>query len=211
MTSPTRPDLQHEYALRGRGFIRIAGLDEAGRGALAGPVVAAAVVLPIDRFDLGRALEGVADSKQLSAEARESLAPVIRGVALDTGLGWATSAEIDLYGLLPATRAAMHRALHGLVAYPAYLLIDHLPLPDLNQPQEAITRGDQSVLSIAAASILAKVARDRHMVELGERYPGYGFENHKGYGTQSHRDALRERGACPVHRRSYAPVARTLH
>ncbi len=188
----------------------IAGLDEVGRGALAGPVVAAAVLLPLDRFDLARALEGVRDSKQLTPLARQRWAAEIRRVALSVGIGKSSSRELDRIGVLSATRLAMQRALGELSPAPSFLLIDHLRLVDLEIPQLAITRGDQSVLSIAAASVVAKVARDQLMERLGGRFPAYGFGRNKGYGTAHHRAALDRVGACREHRRSYAPVQLAL-
>ena len=201
-----RPDLIHELELRRLGHTLVAGLDEVGRGALAGPVVAAAVILPLDRFDLARALEGVRDSKQLSPPARRRWAVEIRRVALSVGIGQSSARELDRIGVLSATRLAMERALGELGALPSFLLIDHLRLINLDIPQRGITRGDQSVLSIAAASVIAKVARDQLMEKLGVRFPAYGFGRNKGYGTAHHRAALDRCGACPQHRRSYAPV-----
>lgn len=205
-----QPDLERELELVSTGHRIIAGIDEAGRGALAGPVVAAAVVLPLDRFDLARALSEVRDSKQLSPAIRQRCSQEVREVALAVGIGEASASEVDDLGLLPATRAAMQRAVEALDPKPSCLLIDHIRVPDLEIPQEAITRGDQSVLSIAAASVVAKVWRDRLMAEIGERYAGYGFERHKGYGTELHRQALERLGPCAEHRRSYAPVQRAL-
>ena len=206
-----RPSLAREFELLSAGHTLVAGLDEAGRGALAGPVVAAAVILPLERFDLARVLEGVRDSKQLSPVARQRWAVEVRRVARAVGIGESSAEEVDRIGLLPATRLAMQRALSALGSPPTYLLIDHLRLSDLDLPQDAITRGDQTVLSIAAASVIAKVARDRVMDELGFRYPGYGFQRHKGYGTSEHRRALARFGICPEHRRSYAPVRLVLN
>lgn len=205
-----QPDLDRELKLVSSGHRFVAGIDEAGRGALAGPVVAAAVVLPLDRFDLARALSEVRDSKQLTPATRHRCSQEIRGIALAVGIGEASAREVDDLGLLPATRAAMQRAVEALDPKPSCLLIDHMRVPELDMPQEPVTRGDQSVLSIAAASVVAKVWRDRLMAELGERYAGYGFEHHKGYGTEKHRQALARLGPCPEHRRSYAPVQRAL-
>jgi ribonuclease HII len=202
-----RPDLSRELALLSSGGTPVAGLDEAGRGALAGPVVAAAVVLPVERFDLARLLDGVRDSKQLSPRQRELCAEAVLRVAIAAGVGQAEAEEVDALGLLPATRAAMARALAGLAVQPRHLLIDHLRLPEVPLEQSPVTRGDALVLSIAAASVLAKVARDRMLVELDARYPGYGLARHKGYGTAAHRAALLRLGPSPIHRLSYAPVA----
>lgn len=206
----TVPDLTREYRLAERGHQRIAGLDEAGRGALAGPVVAAAVVLPLQKFDLASALAGVRDSKQMRPNEREHWADQIWMLSLGAGIGISSAQEVDSLGLLPATRLAMRRAIACLASPPEYLLIDHLPLPAIELPQDPITRGDQQVLSIAAASVLAKVARDRWMRGLGQRYPAYGFANHKGYGTEMHREAIQRYGPCPEHRRTYQPVQQAL-
>lgn len=203
----SRPDLTRELALLSAGCVPVAGLDEAGRGALAGPVVAAAVVLPLERFDLARQLEAVRDSKQLTARQRERCAQSVLQVAVSTGVGQADAQEVDELGLLPATRAAMVRALEQLSVRPTHLLIDHMRLPEVPLEQSPVTRGDALVLSIAAASVLAKVARDQLMVELDQLYPGYGLARHKGYGTAEHQAALRRLGPSPIHRRSYAPVA----
>ncbi|MGH2619435.1 MAG: ribonuclease HII [Anaerolineales bacterium] len=205
-----RPDLTHELELRQLGHTLVAGLDEVGRGALAGPVIAAAVVLPLDRFDLARALEGVRDSKQLTPLARRHWAAEVRRVALSVGIGQSSARELDRIGVLAATRLAMKRALDELSTAPSFLLIDHLRLTNLDIPQRGITRGDQSVLSIAAASVIAKVARDQLMEKLGKRFPAYGFGRNKGYGTAYHRSALDRCGTCPQHRRSYAPVQLAL-
>jgi ribonuclease HII len=185
----------------------VAGLDEAGRGAWAGPVVAAAVVLPLERFDLARQLAEVRDSKQLTVRQRERCAEAVLSIALSAAVGQAEAAEVDALGLLPATRAAMGRALAQLSVQPRHLLLDHLRLPESPLEQSPITHGDALVLSIAAASVLAKVARDRLLVELDRLYPGYGLARHKGYGTAEHLAALLRLGPSPIHRRSYAPVA----
>lgn len=200
------PDLSEERALRTCGYERIAGVDEAGRGAWAGPVYAAAVVLPLDRPDLPDLLAGVRDSKQLTAVQRETLYPLIRKVALAVGVGWAEVEEINTLGILAATRLAMARAIAQLGPVDA-LLIDHLRLPEIPLPQRAIPKADQRCLSVAAASIIAKVERDRRMAELDREYPGYGFAAHKGYGTPQHRWALERLGPSPLHRRTWRPIA----
>ena len=205
-----KPDLARELKLVSTGHRFIAGIDEAGRGALAGPVVAAAVVLPLDRLDLARALSEVRDSKQLTPAARQRCSEEVQEIALSVGIGEASAKEVDDLGLLPATRAAMRRAVQALDPQPSCLLIDHMRIPELDIAQEPVTRGDQSVLSIAAASLVAKVWRDRLMAELAERYDGYGFERHKGYGTERHRQALARLGPCAEHRHSYAPVQRAV-
>lgn len=201
------PDLSHEYDLLQAGCAYVAGVDEAGRGAWAGPVVAAAVVLPLERFDLAHLLHGVRDSKRMSAAQRETWFPMICEFALATGVGAASAHEVDRLGLLPATRKAMQRALEKLCVQPQHVLIDHIPLPEVTLPQTPITRGDDRVLSIAAASILAKVSRDRAMCALDADFPGYGFARHKGYGTPHHRRALERLGPSAIHRLSYAPVS----
>lgn len=200
------PDLSEEYALRAGGHEHVAGLDEAGRGAWAGPVCAAAVVLPLDFAELLVSLDGVRDSKVLSARRREELLPAIRDVALAVGVGWGEPAEIDLWGVVPATRLAMERAVAGLGDLVGALLVDHLRLPGLDLPQRSLPKADAHCLSVAAASIVAKVARDRLMVQLDEQYPGYGFAQHKGYGTQQHRQALVRLGPSRMHRVSWRPM-----
>lgn len=200
-------DLRHEYLLREQGFLRVAGLDEAGRGAWAGPVVAGAVILPLGRFDLGHALAGVNDSKQLSPKTREVLLPHITEIALAAGMGFATHSEIDELGIVPATRLAMQRALENLSIPPDALLTDAMALPEVHLPFTALIKGDQRSLSIAAASIIAKVTRDQFMDELDELFPHYGFSIHKGYGTLLHQQALRQYGPCPMHRMTFAPLS----
>ena len=153
-------------------------------------------------------LRGVRDLKQMSAKARGEWAEVIRAEALGWGVGFATNGEIDEIGIVPATRLAMQRALAQCEPAPAHLLIDAVRLPGVMIPQTALVKGDAQVLSIAAASVLAKTARDRVMVALDEEYPGYGFARHKGYGTVAHQEALGRLGPCGAHRRSFAPVAR---
>jgi ribonuclease HII len=201
------PDLAFEFALQQGGCVHVAGIDEAGRGAWAGPVVAAAVVLPLDRFDLASLLDGVRDSKAMTPNQRQKWASCITRVALSVGIGRASHEEVDQLGLITATRSAMARALTDLCILPEHLLIDHLLIPEIPLPQTALTHGDSRALSIAAASVLAKVSRDRTMIRLDEDYPGYGFAHHKGYGTARHRAALQSLGPCPIHRRTYAPVA----
>ncbi len=200
------PSLAYERACWAQGAAAVAGIDEVGRGAWAGPVVAAAVVLPAEP-SVAAALGGVRDSKALLPAQRERLAALITAHALATAVGLASPGEVDQAGLLTATARAMTRALDGLAHDPDHVLLDGLPLRALGRPHTAIVRGDAQCLSIAAASIVAKVARDALMAELDDHYPGYAFGAHKGYGTPAHVAALRERGPCPVHRLSYAPVA----
>ncbi len=200
---PATPDLTFEMALWKAGLVLVAGIDEAGRGALAGPVVAAAVVLPPDRKMMMR-LSGVTDSKQLTAAQREIAREKILKHALAWGVGQATSEEIDQLGILPATQLAACRAVEELNTPPSHLLLDYLFLPDNPIPQTALIKGDCRSLSIAAASILAKTSRDDMLRKLELTYPGYGFATHKGYGTKAHRQAIRQQGACPAHRLSFA-------
>lgn len=203
------PDLRFETRLWASGYHAVAGLDEAGRGAWAGPVVAAAVILPPDAPTLLRHLAGVRDSKVLSAPQRNALLDIIRRHAVALGVGAVAPGDIDRIGIVPATRTAMALALHHL-GHPAdYLLIDYLPLPDINLPQHSLPKGDATVLSIACASIVAKVTRDRMMIELEAQHPGYGFAQHKGYGTAQHRTALATQGPCGIHRMSFSPLCRT--
>ncbi len=204
------PDLSAERRLWALGYLRIAGVDEAGRGPWAGPVVAAAVILPPHEENLLELLAGVTDSKQLTPLRRDALYERIFDVAIGVGVGQASAREIDALGIVPATQLAMHRALVALPVPPDYLLVDYVNLPDVDLPQEAIVKGDARVLSIAAASIVAKVERDRIMVELEARYPGYGFAQHKGYGTRAHQEALRRLGPSPVHRKTWKPVRELL-
>lgn len=199
------PDIAFEAGLWNVGVTRIAGIDEAGRGALAGPVVAAALVLPPNPEILA-CLQGVRDSKQLAPLEREAWSESLRKVAVAWGVGFASHLEIDALGIAPATRLAAQRALHCLAIEPEHLLLDYIFLPDSDCPQTALIKGDARCLSIAGASILAKTARDALMRDLEEEYPGYGFAAHKGYGTPQHLEALQLLGASPVHRITYAPI-----
>jgi ribonuclease HII len=183
----------------------IAGVDEAGRGPLAGPVVAAAVIL-----DARAPIQGLADSKQLSPRRREQLFDEIRAKALCCSIAQASVEEIDRLNILQATMLAMQRAVKGLRLKPNKVLVDGNRLPSLEVLAEAVVSGDALVPAISAASILAKVARDRLLDELHAVYPGYGFDRHKGYGTAQHMLALQTLGPLDVHRRSFAPVARAL-
>lgn len=199
-----RPNTKLESDLWNSGLLYIAGLDEAGRGALAGPVAVGAVILPNDKALLSQTLDGVHDSKQLTPPARESLAPRIEAIALAWSVGFADAAEIDSQGIVRATRLAAIRALHQFSISPQYLLTDfRLELPQLEISQTSIVKGDAHCLSIACASILAKVERDALMRELDLHHPGYGLGKHKGYGTQAHRSALKRLGLSSVHRRSF--------
>lgn len=183
----------------------MAGVDEAGRGPLAGPVIAAAVIL--DETDR---IEGLTDSKQLSEPRRERLAQLIRERALACSIGRADHLEIDRLNILNASLLAMQRAIDGLSMKPARVLVDGNRCPGTDCPVTAIIKGDRTEACISAASILAKVSRDREMLEMDRRYPGYGFARHKGYPTRQHVRVLSEIGPCPIHRRSFKPVQRCL-
>ena len=197
------PDLLYEKELW-TAYPHIAGMDEAGRGALAGLVCVGAVILPDDDPLLLQTLSGVRDSKQLTPRKRDQLRPLIKETACAWSVGFASSDEIDALGIVPAIRLAAGRALEMLRFFPNFLLTDfRLELPELDLPQAALVKGDQCSLSIAAASILAKTARDEMMVELDSQYPGYGFSQHKGYGTFHHRGAITALGYSPIHRRSF--------
>jgi ribonuclease HII len=202
-----RPSLTHEYSLREAGILHIAGIDESGRGAWAGPVIAAAVILPLKKFNLANLLEEVRDSKLMTPRKRSENFTRIKDIALSIGLGEATPEEVDSLGIIGATRQAMQRAINSLSIPPQHLLIDHLKLPDIPIEQTAITKGDRLVLSIAAASIIAKVTRDERMKTLDNMFPGYGFSRHKGYGTHEHRRFLQELGPSTIHRKTFTPVA----
>ena len=183
----------------------IAGVDEAGRGPLAGRVFAAAVIL-----DPQQPITGLADSKRLSAKRREALSLLIQQQALAWAIASASVEEIDRLNILHASLLAMQRAVAQLDPVPQQVLVDGNHCPKLEIPTQAIVKGDASVAAISAASILAKVARDAELVALDQRYPQYGFAQHKGYPTAAHRQALQEHGACPEHRRSFAPVRELL-
>jgi ribonuclease HII len=185
--------------------ILIAGVDEVGRGPLAGPVVAAAVIL-----DPARPIAGLADSKQLSEKRREQLAEIIRERALAWCIARAEVEEIDSINILQASLLAMQRAVRGLDPVAEFALIDGNRCPELPCPARAVVKGDSRVAAISAASIIAKVARDREMVALDRVYPGYGLARHKGYPSRQHVEALQALGVTPIHRRSYAPVRRAL-
>jgi ribonuclease HII len=204
------PNLNRERRLRRRGFLRVAGLDEAGRGAWAGPLAAGAVILPIGAPALHSALASVRDSKQMTPRQRASAAERIRSMATAWAVGCASAKEVDRLGPLRATRLAMLRAVSALKVFPDHLLIDYLLLPESELPQTAVTHGDALSLTIAAASVIAKTWRDERMAALELLYPGYGFDRHKGYGTGAHALRLARLGLCPEHRRSYAPVRRVL-
>jgi ribonuclease HII len=197
--------LRYEVELWRQGFDHIAGVDEAGIGPLAGPVVAGAVVLPRDYK-----LRELNDSKKLDESLRERLAEQIRIDAIDWAVGIAEVEEIDRLNVYHAGLLAMRRALENLTVSPGYILVDARAIPECATPQRGIIRGDQLSATIAAASIIAKTTRDTMMVEIDRKFPGYGFASHKGYSTPEHFQALRERGASPIHRRSFRPVRQAL-
>lgn len=208
---PQTASLNHERQYLRAGCRFIVGIDEVGRGPLAGPVAAAAVALPLERADLSNLLRGVRDSKAMSPAQRESVDETIKAVALAWGIGSCAAEEIDGIGIVPATKAAMQRALEQALAkadmQPDCLFLDYMLWPERRDvPQVSIVGGDKHSLSIACASVIAKVWRDNYMRQLDAVYPQYGFAQHKGYGTQAHRRALRRYGPCAEHRRSFEPV-----
>ena len=188
----------YENQLTEKGYSNICGVDEAGRGPLAGPVCAAAVILRPNDI-----IEGVNDSKKLTEKKREVLFDIIKERAVSYSIAFATVEEIEEINILNATMLAMKRAISGLKISADYAIIDGNKVPDLNIPCESIVKGDAKSMSIAAASILAKVSRDRLLLEYARQYPQYGFEKHKGYGTKVHTQAIKEYGPCPVHRMSF--------
>ena len=197
------PNFKEEAALLAAGCSPVAGLDEVGRGPIAGPVVAGAVILPLPPRRPW--MRGIRDSKELTSLQREELGPIIERNALGAQVGLSSAEEIDKVGIVRATRKAMERALDSLSPEPQHLLLDAFPLPGVPLPQTPIIKGDAHCLSIAAASIVAKVARDRMMDEADERYPGYGFSTNKGYATPEHLRAIEELGPCPIHRLTFSP------
>lgn len=202
---PVEDRWAYEKGLWAGGHRHIAGVDEAGRGPLAGPVTAAAVILP-DNFRH----DGIRDSKLLTARQREEMAPLIEGRAVAWSVASSSEREIEEVNILQATLRAMTRAVEGLEPGPSYLLVDHVHLTGTSLPQWPLVKGDRLSASIAAASILAKVSRDRIMAEYHERYPEYNFASNKGYGTAEHRRAIRRHGPCPIHRRTFRGVLEFL-
>lgn len=202
--APLVPSLLEERLFQAQGYERIAGIDEVGRGALAGPVMAGAVMLP--RSINTAWLDLVRDSKQLSPKVREELSQRIRETAVSVGIGMVECQVIDKKGIAKATRLAMKLAVAQLFPPADAILIDYFRLPEVKLPQKGVVDGDGLCLSIACASIVAKVARDHIMVELDKTYPGYGLARHKGYGTEEHLACLRHLGPCAIHRRSFQPV-----
>ena len=204
MRTLPKPTFAEEKLLQARGYRLIAGIDEVGRGALAGPVAAAAVILPFGIKAVW--LKQVRDSKLLSPEKREVLSQNIRAVAVSIGVGMISHEVIDKRGIVKATQMAMRLAVKQLSPPAEALLIDYFRLPGVRLPQKGVPDGDSLCISIACASIVAKVSRDRLMIELDETYHGYGLANHKGYGTEEHLICLRRLGPSPIHRRSFHPV-----
>lgn len=202
---PMEPDLSLEVDLWQAGIYQVAGLDEAGRGAIAGPVAVGALILPPD-VTLKQTLAGVRDSKQLTPQQRVEWAERLKAIALAWAVAFASNQEIDAMGIVPATRLAAMRALASLTKPTRYLLLDWLLLPESSLPQTALVKGDARSLTIAGASILAKTARDALMVQLEAEYPGYSFAIHKGYGTFQHLKALECLGPSPLHRLSFRPI-----
>ncbi|MDM8519375.1 ribonuclease HII [Anaerolineales bacterium HSG6] len=200
------PHLEKEIALLRQGYSVIAGIDEAGRGAWAGPVVAAAVVLPTNHADMVVQLHGLDDSKKLSASQRDQYFDLIGQLAVDSATCAVSPERIDEINILAATRQAMQTAIRSLTPLPDHLLIDYVRLPQLNIHQDAFAKADRISLSVAAASVLAKVTRDRIMITLAKQYPQYGFERHKGYGTKQHQAALQQYGSTPIHRLTFKPL-----
>ncbi|MBR5185506.1 MAG: ribonuclease HII [Akkermansia sp.] len=198
-TPTTPPDMSEEQTAQREGYARVCGIDEAGRGPLAGPVVAAAVILPA-----GYELPGLNDSKKLTAKKREQLyAELMADARVQKCIAQATVQEIDELNILRATHLAMRRAAEGLPGGVDFCLIDGLPVPGFPLPSRSLVKGDARCLSIAAASVLAKVTRDRYMLQLAEQFPQYGFDRHAGYGTKAHYEALRTLGPSPIHRMTF--------
>ena len=197
--------MDNGYLIKIRQGVLVAGVDEAGRGPLAGPVVAAAVILDPCRF-----IDGLADSKILGERKRDSLFDIIKADALSWSVGIASVEEIDELNILQATLLAMRRAVQGLTVQPDEALIDGNQLPDLLMPAQAIVKGDSKVKAISAASILAKVERDKIMVDYHKKYPDFSFHLHKGYGTQQHLSEIEQFGILPIHRKTFNPVKTML-
>ena len=197
--------LQIERKLNSQGFGLVGGVDEVGRGCLAGPVAAGFVIFPPDVDD--HILAQITDSKKLTSIRRQTLLKVIQSEALSAQVGWASVDEIDSMGIAPATKLAMQRAIEESLVRPDYLLIDAVKLDDLSVPQQSIIKGDQISRTIAAASIVAKVIRDQYMSDISLKYPGYHFEKNKGYGTKDHMIAIKSLGPTDLHRVSFEPVA----
>jgi ribonuclease HII len=195
------PSLDFEQVLWSAGYTQIAGIDEAGRGAIAGPVVAAATILPVSH-SIGQTLRSVRDSKQMTPCARQKWAELIKEAAVAWGVGFASPEEIDSLGILPATKLAAKRAMEDLL--PDYLITDFLLFPEIDLPQTALVKGDQRSLSVSSASVIAKTTRDAFMIEMADQFPGYGFAQHKGYGTFLHQKAILKLNRCKIHRMSFS-------
>ena len=200
------PTLDIEQDVRSVQYKYIAGVDEVGRGPLAGPVVSAAVVLPHDLVGDEDWLSVINDSKKLSELKRQMAYEIISREAVSVAVGITNASTIDSVGILPATISSMFTALRGLEVSPDFVLFDFIPLKDCEYPYRTVVKGDTKSYSISAASIIAKVTRDELMKEAEEQYPGYGFSGHKGYGTAKHLDAIKRLGPCEIHRRSFAPI-----
>jgi len=201
------PDFQHELQIINAGSKLVAGIDEAGRGPLAGPVTAAAVILPIDIV-----IPKLDDSKKLTSKTREKLFDELTNhPEIHYSIAHIEAFEIDQINILEATRLAMRNTANQLKPTPSHCLIDGLPVPDFPISSTAIVKGDQKSISIAAASIIAKVTRDRIMVELAQKWPAYGFDKHKGYGTKQHLEAIKTHGPCPAHRKTFKPISQVSH
>jgi ribonuclease HII len=196
------PTFNIENQIWTKGYHLIAGIDEVGRGPLAGPVVAGAVILP--QKPAKSWISQIRDSNDLTEKKREKLSDIIKEKAVAWGLGMVSPEEIDTRGIMQATRMAMMMAVEQLSSPPHFLLVDAIKLPDLKVPQHSVIRGDKLCLSIACASIVAKVTRDKMMADYDVSYPGYGFSKHKGYGTREHMLSLQKLGPCPIHRRSFS-------
>ena len=202
---PDFPTCDIETALWANGALWVAGIDEAGRGALAGPVAAAAVIFP-QLIDLQSRLSGVRDSKKMSPSQRDIWKQAIQETAVTYGVGMSSAQEIDTLGIIKATKLSAKRAIAALSVVPDHLLIDHFQISDLHISQTSLPKGDVISLSIAAASILAKTTRDAILCEMGRKYPEFGFENHKGYGTRAHLEAIYTCGLTTFHRKSFEPI-----
>ncbi len=209
--TPKTASLRFEKEYFAAGYRVIIGMDEVGRGPLAGPVAAGAVALPLQREDLGKILKGARDSKEMNASQRRAADVVIKEIALTWGIGHSSAGEIDAAGIISATKLAMRRALCDALerqpVAPDCLFLDYLPWPEqVDYPMCCIVKGDKLSLSIACASVIAKVWRDKYMIALEESYPEYGFAQNKGYGTRAHLDALNRHGPCEYHRASFKPA-----
>ena len=203
---PERPDLTFERKLWDEGLCFVAGVDEAGRGALARPVAAGVVVLPSDFLNLAERLKGVKDSKVMTPKDRDTWALAIKEVAVAWGVGFTSAHEIDRIGIVPATYLAVKHALAQVTCSVEHILVDYLTLPEVEVPQTPLVKGDARSLSIAAAAILAKTTRDALLVKMDGAFPGYDFASNKGYATKAHRMAINNLGPCAQHRRSFSPI-----